>query len=129
MWRNVWVYIYMENRYFLCVLTASSPKEPQGFSALQICCVWIDFQLPQDVLGELESCRSAADMEEAISLPSPGSGVLRRQIVPALGPDSFPGTGRGQSREKTQMPVLGWRKGPPLSSRHSPVACKDHGDT
>lgn len=79
--------------------------------------------------GELGSCRSAAEMEEAISFPSSGSEVHRRQTAPVLGPDSFPGTGRRQSRERTQTPVLGWKKGPPLSSRHSPMACKDHGDT
>lgn len=80
-------------------------------------------------LGELGSCRSAAEMEEAISFPSSGSEVHRRQTAPVLGPDSFPGTGRRQSRERTQTPVLGWKKGPPLSSRHSPMVCKDHGDT
>lgn len=80
-------------------------------------------------MGELGSCRSAAEMEEAISFPSSGSEVHRRQTAPVLGPDSFPGTGRRQSRERTQTPVLGWKKGPPLSSRHSPMACKDHGDT
>lgn len=80
-------------------------------------------------MGELGSCRSAAEMEEAISFPSSGSEVHRRQTAPVLGPDSFPGTGRRQSRERTQTPVLGWKKGPPLSSRHSPTACKDHGDT
>lgn len=80
-------------------------------------------------LGELGSCRSAAAMEEAISFPSAGSEVHRRQTAPVLGPDNVPGTGRRQSRERAQTPVPGWKKGPPLSSRHSLMACKDHGDT
>lgn len=122
-------WIYRENRYFLCVFTAPSPEEPQGFSALQICCVYTDFQLPQDVLGELERCRRAAGMGEVISFPSPGSGVQGRQSAPVLGAESFPGTGGRQSREKTPIPGFGGKNRPPLSPATLLWLVGGYGDT
>lgn len=58
-------------------------------------------------------------MEEALSFPSQIQKYTGDKLPLCCVMTRSPGWQGRQSREETQVPVFGWRKGPPLSSRYS----------